>query len=100
MTANASSELAAAPAPARAAAPGLTPAEEAAAFFTRCRWVITASLITAGMMEVLATPIIDVALTQMAGNLGATQQESSCVATAYLLSNVVVLPMTAFFTER
>src|SRR5690349_7782292 len=36
----------------------------------------------------------------MAGNLGATQQEISWVSTGYILSNVVVLPMTAFFTER
>ncbi|HZI76771.1 MAG TPA: MFS transporter, partial [Gemmatimonadales bacterium] len=100
MTANASSELAAAPPPARAAAPRLTPAEEAAAFVTRYRWVIMAGLITAAIMEVLDTTIINVALPQMAGNLGATQQEISWVATGYILSNVVVLPMTAFFTER
>src|SRR5689334_6192186 len=100
MTANASSELAAAPPPARAAAPRLTPAEEAAAFVTRYRWVIMAGLITAAIMEVLDTTIINVALPQMAGNLGATQQEISWVATGYILSNVVVLPLTAFFTER
>src|SRR5689334_3655458 len=100
MTANASSELAAAPAPARAAAPGLSPAEEAAGFVTRYRWVIMAGLITAAIMEVLDTTIINVALPQMAGTLGATQQEISWVATGYILSNVVVVPMTAFFTER
>ncbi len=57
-------------------------------------------LITAAIMEVLDTTIINVALPQMAGNLGATQQEISWVSTGYILSNVVVLPMTAFFTER
>jgi DHA2 family multidrug resistance protein len=49
-------------------------------------------------MEVLDTTIINVALPQMAGNLGATTQEIAWVATGYILSNVVVLPMTAFFT--
>src|SRR5438045_2200188 len=49
-------------------------------------------------MEVLDTTIINVALPQMAGNLGATIQEIAWVATGYILSNVVVLPMTAFFT--
>ena len=34
----------------------------------------------------------------MAGNLGATYDEIGWVATGYILSNVVVLPMTAFFT--
>src|SRR4051812_247273 len=57
-------------------------------------------LITAAIMEVLDTTIVNVALPQMAGNLGATQQEISWVSTGYILSNVVVLPMTAFLTER
>ena len=62
------------------------------------RWLILLGLITAAVMEVLDTTIVNVALPQMAGNLGATQQEISWVATGYILSNVVVLPMTAFFT--
>jgi DHA2 family multidrug resistance protein len=75
-------------------------AAEAAAFVSRYRWLILLGLITAAIMEVLDTTIINVALPQMAGNLGATQQEISWVSTGYILSNVVVLPMTAFFTER
>lgn len=90
-----SASTAAVPAPA-----GLTAAEAAAAYVTRYRWIIMAGLITAAIMEVLDTTIINVALPQMAGNLGATQQEISWVSTGYILSNVVVLPMTAFFTER
>ncbi|HVX39796.1 MAG TPA: DHA2 family efflux MFS transporter permease subunit [Gemmatimonadaceae bacterium] len=62
------------------------------------RWIILAGLITAAVMEVLDTTIINVALPQMAGNLGATMQEIAWVSTGYILSNVVVLPMTAFFT--
>jgi DHA2 family multidrug resistance protein len=77
-----------------------TAAAEAAAFVSRYRWIILLGLITAAIMEVLDTTIINVALPQMAGNLGATQQEISWVSTGYILSNVVVLPMTAFFTER
>src|SRR4051812_35209016 len=63
------------------------------------RWFILLGLITAAMMEILDTTIINVALPQMAGNLGATQEEIAWVSTSYILSNVVVLPMTAFFTE-
>ena len=62
------------------------------------RWLILLGLITAAIMEVLDTTIINVALPQMAGNLGATMQEIAWVSTGYILSNVVVLPMTAFFT--
>ena len=66
----------------------------------RGRWFILLGLITAAVMEVLDTTIVNVALPQMAGNLSATREEVAWVATSYILANVVVLPMTAFFTER
>jgi DHA2 family multidrug resistance protein len=75
-------------------------AEAAAAYVSRYRWWILLGLITSAIMEVLDTTIVNVALPQMAGNLGATQQEIGWVSTGYILSNVVFLPMTAFFTER
>lgn len=75
-------------------------AADAAAFVARYRWFILLGLITAAMMEVLDTTIVNVALPEMAGNLGATHEEIGWVSTGYILSNVVVLPMTAFFTER
>src|ERR1700712_1373328 len=74
-------------------------AQQAHEFVRRHRWLILLGLITAAVMEVLDTTIINVALPQMAGNLGATQEEIGWVSTGYILSNVVVLPMTAFFTS-
>jgi MFS transporter, DHA2 family, multidrug resistance protein len=89
---------------ARTIAPGnaatLSPAEAAAAYVARFRWLILLGLITAAIMEVLDTTIVNVALPEMAGNLGATTEEIGWVSTGYILSNVVFLPMTAFFTER
>src|SRR5580698_6530400 len=82
-----------APAPARPAAP----ADDTVV--SEYRWWILLGLITAAIMEVLDTTIVNVALPQMAGNLGATLQEIGWVATGYILSNVVVLPLTAFFTQ-
>src|SRR2546423_15685768 len=72
--------------------------EEHASDVSKYRWLILLGLITAAIMEVLDTTIINVALPQMAGNLGATIQEIAWGGTGYILSNVVVLPMTAFFT--
>lgn len=66
---------------------------------SRYRWLILLGLITAAIMEVLDTTIINVSLPQMAGNLGATMQEVAWVSTGYILANVVVLPITAFLTE-
>ena len=67
---------------------------------SKYRWWILLGLITAAIMEVLDTTIVNVALPQMAGNLGATFQEIAWVSTGYILSNVVVLPMTAFLAAR
>jgi len=64
------------------------------------RWIILIGLITASIMEVLDTTIINVALPQMAGNLNATTDEIAWVSTGYILSNVVVLPMTAWLSLR
>ncbi len=80
---------------------GATTAEARQAYeqdVSQYRWLILLGLITAAIMEVLDTTIINVALPQMAGNLSATVQEIAWVSTGYILSNVVVLPMTAFLT--
>jgi DHA2 family multidrug resistance protein len=82
------------------AAPARTTAQDHSEEVQRFRWFILAGLITAAIMEVLDTTIVNVALPQMAGNLGATNQEIGWVSTGYILSNVVVLPMTAFFAQR
>ncbi len=82
---------------------GATTAERAASaaeFVRRYRWLILLGLITAAIMEVLDTTVVNVALPQMAGNLGATQEEIGWVATGYILSNVIFLPMTAFMAAR
>ncbi len=81
--------------PAPAPAPAQTAATAAEAN-TRFRWLILAGLILAAAMELLDTTIINVALPQMAGNLSTTTQEIAWVSTGYILSNVVLLPMTAF----
>ncbi len=64
------------------------------------KWIILIGLITAAIMEVLDTTIINVALPQMAGNLNATVEEIAWVSTGYILSNVIVLPMTAWLGAR
>jgi len=64
------------------------------------RWFILIGLITAAIMEILDSTIVNVALPQMAGNLGATNKEIAWVSTGYILANVVFLPMTGFLTER
>src|SRR6201984_616782 len=62
-------------------------------------WVIAATVAMAAFMEVLDTSIANVALPHIAGSLGASQDESTWVLTAYLVSNAVVLPMGGWATS-
>ena len=80
--------------------PPAAPPAPAAEVVNPFRWFILVGLITAAILQVLDTTIVNVALPQMAGNLGATSEEIGWVVTGYILSNVIVLPMTAFLTLR
>ena len=51
----------------------------------------------AAFMEVLDTSIANVALPYMAGNLGASNDESTWILTSYLVSNAIVLPISGWF---
>src|SRR5258706_254714 len=59
-------------------------------------WVIAVAVSLAAFMEVLDTSIANVALPHIAGNLGASNDESTWVLTSYLVSNAVVLPISGF----
>ena len=54
----------------------------------------------AAALEILDTTVVNVSLPQMAGNLGASTDEIAWVSTGYILSNVIVLPMTAWLSGR
>src|SRR3984957_1816536 len=63
-------------------------------------WLIAFVVSLAAFMEVLDTSIANVALPHIAGNLGASQDESTWVLTSYLVSNAVVLPISAWLATR
>ena len=52
------------------------------------------------VLEILDTSIVNVALPSMMGNLGATVDEISWVATSYIVANVIVIPMTSWLAGR
>lgn len=60
-------------------------------------WLIAAVVALAALMEFLDTSIANVALPYIAGNLGASNDESTWVLTSYLASNAIVLPMAGWF---
>nr|MCU0374659.1 DHA2 family efflux MFS transporter permease subunit [Chitinophagaceae bacterium] len=51
------------------------------------------------IMELIDTSIVNVAIRQIAGNLGATIEETAWVITAYAISNIIIIPLTGFFSN-
>ena len=64
------------------------------------RWIILLGLVTAAIMEILDTTIINVALPRMMSGFDSTTDQIGWVSTGYILSNVIVLPMTAWLSGR
>src|SRR5499427_7111362 len=62
-------------------------------------WLIAVVVAMAAFMEVLDTSIANVALPYMAGNLGASNDQSTWVLTSYLVSNAIVLPISGWFAS-
>jgi MFS transporter, DHA2 family, multidrug resistance protein len=63
-------------------------------------WAIAMTVTLATFMEVLDTSIANVALPHIAGALSASVDESTWVLTSYLVSNAIVLPMSAWLSTR
>ena len=63
-------------------------------------WLIAISVMLATFMEVLDTAVANVSLPHIAGSLSATPEEATWVLTSYLVSNAIVLPMTAWLGSR
>ena len=62
-------------------------------------WLIAVVVALAAFMEVLDTSIANVALPYMAGNLGASNDQSTWVLTSYLVSNAIILPISGWLAN-
>ena len=63
-------------------------------------WVVAFTVTLATFMEVLDTSIANIALPHIAGSFGASTNESTWVLTSYLVSNGIVLPVSAWLATR
>ena len=59
-------------------------------------WLIAIVVALGAFMEVLDTSIANVALPYMAGNLAASNDQSTWVLTSYLVSNAIILPISGW----
>ncbi len=64
------------------------------------RAIITATAILCALLEIVDTTIVNVALNDMRGNLGATLTEVGWVITAYAIGNVIIVPMTSWLSQQ
>src|SRR4051794_5492375 len=63
------------------------------------RLLVTLAVMSATLIQVLDTTIVNVALPHMAGELGATTDQVSWVLTSYLVSSAIVMPLTGYFAD-
>src|SRR3982750_1848083 len=64
------------------------------------RVIITITAIVCALLEIVDTTIVNVALKDMQGNLGATTSEIGWVVTAYAIGNVIIVPMTSWLAAQ
>ncbi|MFT3682629.1 MAG: DHA2 family efflux MFS transporter permease subunit [Ferruginibacter sp.] len=64
------------------------------------RVIITVTAILCTLLEIVDTTIVNVALNEMRGTLGATLTEVGWVVTAYAIGNVIIVPMTSWLSQQ
>ncbi len=64
------------------------------------RIIITITVITCSLLELIDTSIVNVATTQLMGNLGCTLSEISWVVAAYSIANVIIVPMSTWLSIK
>jgi DHA2 family multidrug resistance protein len=64
------------------------------------RVIITVTAILCALLEIVDSTIVNVALNEMKGNLGATLSEVGWVITAYAIGNVIIVPMTSWLSQQ
>ncbi|MEO5890356.1 MAG: DHA2 family efflux MFS transporter permease subunit [Ferruginibacter sp.] len=64
------------------------------------RVIITVTAILCALLEIVDTTIVNVAVNDMRGSLGATLTEVGWVITAYAIGNVIIVPMTSWLSQQ
>jgi DHA2 family multidrug resistance protein len=63
-------------------------------------FLVTLTVLLGVMMAVIDSSIINVAVSDMAGTLGATVDEVGWVITGYILASIIVMPLNGWLTAR
>lgn len=63
------------------------------------KFIVVLTTISAAIMELLDTSIVNVALFNMAGSLGVNVEDVAWVITSYAIANVIIIPLTGFLGQ-
>ncbi|POY37887.1 MFS transporter [Solitalea longa] len=63
------------------------------------KWVLVITAISCAILELIDTTIVNVALREISGNIGATQTEIAWVVTSYGIANVIIIPLSSMLSN-
>lgn len=63
------------------------------------RFLIVIAIMSATLMQVLDTTIVNVALPHMQGSFGASPDQISWTLTTYMVSSAIIMPLTGYFSD-
>src|SRR6218665_1863026 len=63
------------------------------------KWALVITAISCAVLELIDTTIVNVALREISGNIGATQTEIAWVVTAYGIANVIIIPLSSMLSN-
>ena len=62
------------------------------------KWLVTIAVMAGTFMEIVDTTVVNVALPHIAGSLASSEDETTWILTAYLVSNAIILPITGWLS--
>lgn len=63
------------------------------------RGILITTAITCAMLEMIDATVVNVALPEISGGIGATRTEIAWVATAYSIGNVIIIPLSGMLSN-
>ncbi|MHB8146407.1 MAG: MFS transporter, partial [Vulcanimicrobiaceae bacterium] len=64
------------------------------------RIIVSLAVISATLLEIVDTTIVNVALPNIQGNYGVAVDQGAWVVTGYIIANVIVIPLTPWLAAR
>ena len=67
---------------------------------TTNKLIVIFTVVSAALLQLIDTSIVNVALTDIMGNLGASFEEAGWVVTGYAVSNVIMITLSGWMSAK